>query len=75
MPSHTSGVEALARPTKVVEGLSAMPMISVRQGADGIRQQDLFGQTEGEQGYAFLDLRGAVAALIDVQLVGYVPGI
>ena len=39
-PSQTSGVDALARPTKVVEGLSAMPMISV-QSADGIRQQDL----------------------------------
>ena len=29
-PSQTSGVDALARPTKVVEGLSAMPMISVQ---------------------------------------------
>ena len=28
-PSQTSAVEALARPTKVVAGLSAMPMMSV----------------------------------------------
>ena len=31
MPSHTSGVDALARPTKVVEGLSATPMMSVHK--------------------------------------------
>ena len=30
-PSQTSAVEALASPTNVVEGLSAMPMMSVQR--------------------------------------------
>ncbi len=30
-PSQTSGVEALARPTKEMEGLSATPMMSVQR--------------------------------------------
>ena len=30
-PSQTSGVEALARPTKETEGLSATPMMSVQR--------------------------------------------
>ena len=50
-PSQTSGVEALARPTKETEGLSATP-----EGADGVGQQDFLRQTEGEEGHALLDL-------------------
>ena len=41
--------------------------------ADGIRQQDLFCQTEGEQGHAFLDLLQAVTMLVNVQLGRDIP--
>ena len=41
--------------------------------ADGIRQQDLFCQTEGKQGHAFLDLLQAVTMLVNVQLGRDIP--
>ena len=72
MPSHTSGVEALASPTKVVEGLAGHADDVGPQGTDGVCQQHLLGQTEGEQGHALFDLRQGVAVLVDVQLIRYI---
>ena len=42
------------------------------QGTDGVCQQHLLGQTEGEQGHALFDLRQGVAVLVDVQLIRYI---
>lgn len=43
-PSQTSGVDALARPTKVVEGLSAMPMISVQSAPTASASRTFFAR-------------------------------
>ena len=72
-PSQTSGVDALARPTKVVEGLSAMPMMSVQSAPTASASRTFFVQTEGKQGHAFLDLLQAVTMLVDVQLGRDIP--
>ena len=72
-PSQTSGVEALARPTKETEGLSATPMMSVQSAPMAYGQQDFLCQAEGEQGHAVLDLLELIAAFVDVETVGDVP--
>ncbi len=71
-PSQTSGVEALASPTNVVEGLSAMPMMSVQR-APMVSASRTFGEAECEQGHAILDLLEVVAAMSHMQLGRHVP--
>ena len=43
------------------------------QCAHSVRQQHLFGKTEGEQGHALFNLFEVIAVPVDVQLVGDVP--
>ena len=63
MPSHTSGVEAFARPTKVVEGLSATPMISVHSAPIASASSTFLARPK---------VNRVIAVLIHVQLVRHV---
>ena len=72
-PSQTSAVEALASPTNVVEGLSAMPMMSVQRAPMVSASRTFFGEAEREQGHAILDLLEVVAAMRHMQLGRHVP--
>ena len=73
-PSQTSAVEALASPTNVVEGLSAMPMMSVQRAPMVSASRTFFGEAECEQGHAILDLLEVVAAMSHMQLGPPRPG-
>ena len=72
-PSQTSGVDALARPTKVVEGLSAMPMMSVQSAPMASASRTFFARPKVNRVMPSSICLQAVAALVDVQLGRDVP--
>ena len=72
-PQPNQGGGGVGQTHKGHRGIVRHPDDVGPQSADGVGQQHLFGQAEGEDGYPLLDLGQGIAVLVDVELGRHIP--